>query len=274
MGAIDILKGDKPAGVNAASALSLLYEIGTGKLFPTLERWKRFVENSQKKQLKIISRYYKEPRPDYIRLLKLKNSELSDETISHFIGTELLDNCNVVVEAGSNIPKLQAAQQSRLMEAAQVGVLGLESPQNRMEFNAQMGIVGFDNDIEPDVKRQEWENDLLDNVELSPDNQPIVLDVDDDDVHMEILARRMKEPSFMEASAAVQQAYMKHYADHQESKSQKEQAATVAAMAAGQPPQPPQSAMDEQQLSGRGKGVPAQVSKALASDALLPAAGK
>ena len=274
MGAIDILKGDRPQGVNAASALSLLYEIGTGKLFPVLERWKRFVENSQKKQLKIISRYYKEPRPDYIRLLKSKNSELSDETISHFIGTELLDNCNVIVEAGSNIPKLLAAQQSRLMEAAQVGVLNLESPSNRMEFNEQMGIVGFDNDIEPDVKRQEWENDLLDNVELSPDNQPIVLDVDDDDVHMEILARRMKEPSFMEASAAVQQAYMKHYADHQDSKSRKEEAAAVAAMASGQPPGPQGSANDPQNIKGHGKGVPTQVSKALAADAIVPGASK
>ncbi len=46
-GAIDILRGDRPPGVNAASALSLLYEVGTGKLFPILDRWKCFVEQDQ-----------------------------------------------------------------------------------------------------------------------------------------------------------------------------------------------------------------------------------
>lgn len=270
MGAIDILKGDRPPGVNAASALSLLYEVGTGKLFPVLDRWKRFVENSQKKQLKIIANKYKEPREDYINLLKSKNSSLSESTLSRFIGSDLYDNCNVVVEAGSNIPKLLAAQQSRLMEAAQVGVLGLESPTNRMEFNRQMGIVGFDNDIEPDVKRQEWENDVLDDIEKDPSQMPIVLAVDDDAVHMEILARRMKEPSFMDLSSEVQQAYMKHYQDHMDAKAKKEEEAALIAMSQNQPPQPPQSANQPQDLTESGKGVPTQVSKALVSDALVP----
>ena len=43
-GAIDILRGDRPPGVTAASALSLLFEVGSGKLFPILDRWKRFIE--------------------------------------------------------------------------------------------------------------------------------------------------------------------------------------------------------------------------------------
>jgi hypothetical protein len=83
-GAIDILKGDRPPGVNAASALSLLYEVGTGKLFPILNRWKMFVESDQKKQLKIIQKFYKEPRPEFVRYLKAKNTDLSEKRLIPF----------------------------------------------------------------------------------------------------------------------------------------------------------------------------------------------
>lgn len=271
-GAIDILKGDRPPGVTAASALNLLYEVGTGKLYPILDRWKKFVEMSQKKQLKIIAKMYKEPREEYTKLLKMKNTELSEEAINKFIGADLYDNCNVSVEAGSNIPKLQAAKQLALQEAAQAGTLNLELPANRMEYNRQMGLVGFDNDVGPDIKRQEWENDLLENIENSPDNMPIVLDVDDDQVHMDVLSRRMKEPSFMDVSAQVQQAFMQHYSQHMESKNKKEMAQQMQAMATGQPPQEQPDANAPQPVSGRGKGLTEGQANAIRPDANVPGA--
>lgn len=272
MGNMDILKGDRPPGVTAASALNLLYEVGTGKLYPVLERWKRFVENDQKKQLKCIAKNYREPREQFIAMLRSKNSELAPEAINKFIGEDLYDNCNVVVEAGSNIPKLQAAKQAALQEAAQAGSLNLEMPANRSEYNRQMGITGFDNDVGPDTKRAEWENDLLDNVEQSPDQQPIVLFVDDDTIHMDILSRRMKEPSFISASAAVQQAYMKHYQEHSDQQSQKQQQEAMAAMASGQPPEESASPSDPTQVSGHGKGATTEQRNALRQDALVPGA--
>lgn len=270
MGAIDILKGDRPQGVTAASALSLLYEVGTGKLFPILDRWKKFVETDQKKQLKIIAVRYKEPRPDFIRMLQAKNTELSPEAINQFIGADLYDNCNVIVEAGSNVPKLQAAKQAALQEAAQAGVLGLEQPSNRIEYQRQMGITGFDADVGPDTYRAEWENDLLDNIENSPDNMPIVLFVDNDEIHMEVLARRMKEPSFMSLSSAVQQAYMRHYSEHQNQQSQKAQMQAMEAMANGQPPEPQNQANAPQPLHSAGKGATTDMKNALGADANIP----
>jgi hypothetical protein len=277
MGNMDILKGDRPPGVTAASALNLLYEVGTGKHYPSLDRWKLFVESDQKKQLKIVSRYYKEPREDFIRMLKAKNSELSEDSISKFIGSDLYDNCNVIVEAGSNIPKLQAAKQAALQEAAQAGVLGLEQPQNRAEYQRQMGITGFDNDIGPDQKRAEWICSLLDGVELNPDNAQYAmpLDVDNSDIHIDVLSRRMKEPSWMEASQAVQQAYMTYYKQVTEMKMEKEQAAQEQAMAAqmsgsAPPQQPNQGALGPQPLKSAGKGATSEMKNAMATDAMVP----
>lgn len=270
-GAIDILKGDRPPGVTAASALNMLYEVGTGKLFPILDRWKLFVETDQKKQLKVIAKFYKEPREEFIKILKMKNSDLSEEMIDRFIGSELYDNCNVIIEAGSNIPKLQAAKQAMLMEAAKMGTLSLESPANRIEFNRQIGITGFDNDVGPDTKRAEWENDLLDNVMNSPDNKPIVLDIDNHDIHKEVHTRRMKEPSFMGLNIEIQQAYLMHISEHDEKVAEAQQQAEMQAAMSGMPPAPPgPTGMEPQPVNGVGKGMTSELKNAVLGDAITP----
>jgi len=265
-GAIDILKGDRPEGITAASAIEMLYEVGMGKLFPILDRWKAFVENSQKKQLKIISKFYKEPRPDFIRLLRQKNKELSDASISKFIGADLYDNCNVVVEAGSNVTKLQAAKKQELREAAQSGVLNLADPRNRRKYLEDMGIQGYDSDIGPDQKRQEWENSLLEDIQNNPNNKPVVLDWDVHAIHIQVLEQRMKEPSWMELPFEVQQAFMAHRQQHEQAAQQQQMLANMQAMAAGQPPPPPQGGPAPMRKQPTGKGATSQVKQALSSD--------
>lgn len=255
-GAIDILKGDRPPGVNAASALSLLYEVGTGKLFPVLDRWKRFVESSQKKQLRLVGKHYIEPREDYISLLKQHNKELSTADIDKFLGQDLLDNCNVIVEAGSNVPKLEAMKQMRLQEAAQAGAIDLSQPINRMEYQRQMGVTGFDNDVGPDAKRAEWENDCLDNILMHPDKNPVVLTCDDDDVHIATHEKRMKEPAWMELDQQIQQAYMQHVEQHHQAQAMKQQQQMMQAMAMGQQPGQDASGMDKTKTKSHGKGAP------------------
>jgi hypothetical protein len=263
-GAMDILVGDRPPGVNAASALSLLYEVGTGKLFPMLDRWKRFVEASQKKQLRVIAKNYQEPRPEYIKLLKQKNKELSESMIDKFLGADLLDNCNVIVEAGSNVPKLEAMKQMRLQEAAQMGAIDMTQPENRAEYQRQMGIVGFDNDIGPDKKRAEWENDCLDNILLNPDKKPVTLVIDDHEVHLAVHERRMKEPSWMELDPQIQQAYQMHLQEHEQFMAMAQEQQMMQAAMTGQPPQGSGSALDPTKTKGHGKGAPNSVREAAA----------
>lgn len=270
-GAIDILKGDRPDGITAASALEMLYEVGMGKLFPILDRWKYFVESDQKKQLKIMAKFYKEPRPDFIRILMQKNKELPAAAISKFIGADLYDNCNVVVEAGSNVTKLQAAKKQELREAAQSGVLNLADPRNRRQYMEDMGIQGYDADIGPDQKRAEWENSVLDDIQNNPTNPPVVLDWDNHAVHIQTHEQRMKEPSWMELPPATQMAYMQHRQQHEQAIQQAMQLQQMQAMASGMPPggappgaQPPAPLRSQP----KGKGNPKDVNKALSVDTL------
>lgn len=270
-GAIDILKGDRPDGITAASAIEMLYEVGMGKLFPIIDRWKCMVESDQKKQLRIISKFYKEPRPDFIRLLKQKNRELSSQAISKFIGSDLYDNCNVVVEAGSNVTKLQASKKQELREAAQSGVLNLADPRNRRKYLEDMGIQGYDSDIGPDQKRQEWENSILDDALSNPNNKPVVLDWDNHAIHIQTMETRMKEPSWMELPFQVQQAYMQHRQEHEQKQQQAMQLQMMQAAAMGQPPGPPppnQMPPPHMKTQPKGKGNPKSVNEALGSDTI------
>lgn len=271
-GAIDILKGDRPPGVTAASALSMLYEVGTGKLFPVLGRWKRFIENDQKKQLRLISSKYKEPREDFIRMLMLRNQELSEQEVNNFIGQDLYDNCNVVIEAGSNIPKLQAAEQALLLEVAQTGALSLDQPANRSEFLQRLGIPGFDNDIGPDTKRAEWENDILKDIESHPENQPVVLVTDNHAVHKDVHGNFTKEPRFMTLPSAVQQAVFQHIQQHDEMEQQNMQMQAMQAAAMGQPPQGPEPKGTQPQGKppSSGNGITAHQKEAIFGDAIVP----
>ncbi|MDE2105720.1 MAG: hypothetical protein KGL39_51325, partial [Patescibacteria group bacterium] len=149
------------------------------------------------------------------------------------------------IEAGSYIPKLQAAKQAALQEAAQSGALNLEMPQNRIEYQRQLGITGFDNDIGKDMSRSEWENDLLDDTGMPNTMKPMVLVYDDHDVHMKVHSDRMKEPSFMSLPSDAQMAYMSHMQEHEQFKQQAMQAQMMQAEAMGMgasTPVPPQAA--------------------------------
>lgn len=273
MGAPDILKGDRPPGVTAFSALNLLFEIGAGKLFPVADRQKRFVENDQKKQLKIIANKYREPRPQFVQMLRSKNKDLTTSQINDFIGKDLYDNCNVVIDPASAVPRMKAAEAAKLMELAPLGVLNLEDPANKKTFLDKLDVLGFSGSFGKDVTRAEYENDQLDNLAIDPNGaSPIVMDIDNDDVHLAIHGDREKEPSFQELAPEVQQAYAQHRMMHEQQKSQKQmmqmQQAAQAAMMTGQPPQPQgePNPMDAQENIRKGFGISTKQKNALAPD--------
>lgn len=269
-GAVDILKGDRPPGVNAASALAILFEVGTGKLFPILDRWKKFIESSQKKQLKLVAKRYKEPRPEFIRMLMMKNKELTEDQIKNFIGNDLYDNCNVVIEASSSIPKLKAAEHAMLLELASYGVLGLENPQNRQEFLSRFGVQGFDSDYSLDVKRAEYENSMFENYQQTPDVTPVVLNTDNNEVHVEVHSQLTKQPKFMSFPIEVQQAVFMHIQEHEQLIMQKQQEQAMQQAAMGMPPETEQAPnpMQSSPHITKGKGVGEDLKKSLMGDAL------
>lgn len=277
-GAVDILKGDRPPGVTAASAISLLFEVGSGKLFPILDRWKKFTECSQKKQLKLVAVRYKEPRPDFIRMLLMKNKDLTEAQIRNFIGDDLYDNCNIVQEASSSIPKLRATEQAMLLELAGYGVLGLEQPENKKEFLDRFGIKGFDEGYSLDVGRAEYENAMFENLLQFPDNKPVRLITDKDEIHVQIHGDFTKHPRFMQMPFQIQQQVFMHLQEHQmaiEQKQMMQMQQQIMLGASGAPNAIDRNTEAQGAEPGKpvGKGVSNKVKDAMMGDVLGPAAG-
>lgn len=266
-GAIDILKGDRPPGVTAFSALNLLFEVGAGKLFPVADRWKRFNESDSKKQLRLIARKYREPRAEFIQRLMSMNTELTADQIKDFLGKDLYDNCNVIIDPASAVPRMKAAEQAKLMELAQLGVLNLMDPANRSEFLQRMDILGFDAGYGKDANRASYENSLLDELATDPNGmKPVVLDADDHQVHIAIHNDREKEPSFQQLPIEVQKAYAEHKMQHENALMQQQMAQMQQAMATGQPPQPQPNPMGQQEHIRKGPGITAKTKNAMNPD--------
>lgn len=267
MGAPDILKGDRPPGVTAFSALNLLFEIGAGKLFPMADRWKRFIESDQRKQLQIIADKYREPRPEFIQKLKSMNTELTVDQIQAFVGKDLYDNCNVIIDPASAVPKMKAAEQAKLMELAQLGVLNLEDPANKKEFLSRMDIIGFDGGYGKDASRASFENDDLDALAYNPQGrQPIVMDSDNHQVHISIHQDRQKEPSFLELPFEVQQQYAQHTQQHEQMLMMQQQQMMMQAAMMGQAAQPQPNPMEQKEPIKKGKGISTKMQNALNPD--------
>ena len=98
----------------------------------------------------------------------------------------------------------------------------------------------------------------------------MVLDWDNDAIHIQTHEQRMKEPSWMELPIELQQAYMKHRQDHENSMMKKNQIAMMQAAASGQPPQPAAGTQPPPPMRSqpKGKGNPKEVNNALNADTI------
>lgn len=232
----EVLQGIRPPGVTTYGGLQLLLEQSFNSFAPMIHRWEKFIEKGQIKKLKLIAQRYREPRKEFIDKLRALNKDISDVEIVNFIGADLRNNVQVRVEAGSTIPRSNAAQQQQLMELATTGVLGdlINDPLNKQNFLERLGVKGFDTNYEVDVKRAKWENEMLDNGNFA---NVMILPFENHQIHAQIHGNRMKEPSFMSLPDDIKNGYMQHAMQTFEILNQQQmQAAQQQAMAQGNLP--------------------------------------
>lgn len=210
----EVLQGNNPKGVTNYSQLQLLQEQSFATLSPQIHRWEKFLEEGETKKIKLIAMKYREPRPEFINKLKVMSKDISDVEIANFIGSDLRDNCSVRIEAGSTTPRSNQAKTQQLMELAQTGVLGdvINNPVNKQKFLEKLGVTGFDSDFESDVKRANWENEMLDNGMF---DGVAILPQENHQIHMQIHMNRMKEPAFMALDPSIQQMFLQHVQQHE-----------------------------------------------------------
>lgn len=200
-GTQDVLRGDVPPGVKSGVALNFLGEQSETKHLPRARRWELFIAARGRKWLRLAQQHYREPR-----MVKVLGQGSTWQTRA-LKGADIKNNVDVVVEAGSSLPRSRTAQIQLAFDALGQGILGdpVQDVMLRQKFLEMIGLVGFDTDIGPDTKRA-----LMENVQMDQGIVPDVGEYENADVHYKTHLDEMKSPSFDDKPPAAKRAYMLH----------------------------------------------------------------
>jgi len=208
-----VMSGVPPTGVHAASALQLLLENAQSQHGPLINEWELFIERSQTKKIQNFQRFCREPRSDITRYVKRIDKNATNLDIDAICGDDIEDEVTVSIEAGSSIPKSQAARQAQLMEFAKAGILGdMQDPVTRQQFLSQFGITEFDQTTGAEWDKIQWENGrMLKAEEPSPSENDI------HEMHLPHHISLTQRPSYIEsASPETKMICDAHIAWHKE----------------------------------------------------------
>lgn len=209
-----IMQGNNPTGVTAAAALQLLLESANSQYGPLINGWEKFIERGQTNKLVLFQRMCREPRADIFEMLTKKKRDVTDLDVVVFTGEEIEDNLTVEVEAGSSIPKSQAARQNQVMELAKMGVLGdiVNDPITNQQFLSEFGITEFNKKTNAEWEKVKWENSrMLSGQPPSPSPR------DNHQMHLSEHVAETQKPSFIERAAdPLKQLFEEHIAFHEQ----------------------------------------------------------
>jgi hypothetical protein len=234
-----VMQGTPPTGVNAAAALQLLLENAQSQHGPLINQWEFFIERSQTKKLQNFQQFCREPREDLVNYLKRIDKDVVSLDIDAICGDDLEDEVTVSIEAGSSIPKSQAARQSQLVEFAKMGILGdMNDPVTKQQFLTLFGITEFDK-----VTNAEWEKIQWENGRMLKGMPPAPSEDDNHELHLPHHISVTQRPSYIEeATPETKQICAEHIAWHKEQLQMKQMEAMQAQMPppgqqmAGMPP--------------------------------------
>lgn len=145
----EVSRGQTPSGVTAATAISYLQEQDDSKLSYTFDAIEETVEKVAYQTLNLVKQFW-----DTERQVKVTGTDGSFDVMA-FRGSELRDNTDIRVEAGSALPTSKAAKQAFIMDLMKMGFI---EPQKGLEVMEIGGISKIYESIQADVRQAQREN--------------------------------------------------------------------------------------------------------------------
>lgn len=145
----EVSRGQVPPGVTAATAISYLQEQDESKLSYTYDSIEEAVEKLGYQTLCYVKQYWDTPRQ--VRVVGLDGSF----DVMAFQGSDLRDNTDIRVEAGSALPTSRAAKQAFIMDLMKMGFI---DPNKGLEVMEIGGINKIYEQIQVDVRQAQREN--------------------------------------------------------------------------------------------------------------------
>lgn len=145
----EVTHGQIPPGVTAATAISYLQERDETKLSPTFDSLEEGIEKTAKMYLSYVHDYW-----DLPHVVKITGPDGSFDAAA-FKGSDLTDNIDIKIEAGSALPVSKAAKQALIMDMMKMGFI---SPDKGLEVMEMGGINKIYDKIQIDKRQAQREN--------------------------------------------------------------------------------------------------------------------
>lgn len=198
----EVSRGQNPAQVTAATALSYLQEQDDTMISEGVASLEAVVEKMGKHVLSYVSQFWAIPR--IVRVVG--TNQVVDASI--YKGANLKGNHDVKVEAGSALPTSKAAKQAFLMDLMKMGFI---QPQDGLELLDLGGIEKAYEDFLVDLRQAQRENLLM----AKGASDFAVHEWDNHAVHIAEHNKYRKQQQYELMSPQLKEAFQQHVAMHQ-----------------------------------------------------------
>lgn len=208
--AADIRSGINPSGVSTVGQLQILTEQANASRSKQVDSWEKFIEESEELDLLNFQDCYKAPQNDMAQEFKKYSKDLTRYDWGKFLGSDMKDNCSIIVEKGSTIQRSKLLREQTITQLLPLGLLGNpQDPYINQTILAEFGLSNLSSDADVDVKKAKKV------IEMMLDGQyPPILEVDNPDIQISVLARFMKDIKFLELPQNVVQLFIKRFHEY------------------------------------------------------------
>ena len=225
----NILRGDSPGSKASGIMVDILRETAEKGHYPDIDRYIRAMTRVNKKRMLIAQEMMTEER-----ILKIAGRG-NKWKITKFKAADLRDNTDLRMELDSGIASTNAGKMDILLDFAQRGILGnvAEDQELKQELLRRAGLSGFTEQENPDTKRADYENALIESGEvgnimvcdvdqktgtISPESEVLVHDpffkYDNHQIHYETHRRCIMSEAFGEWDEKSKQIMISHTDTH------------------------------------------------------------
>lgn len=159
----EVSRGRVPAGVRAGNMLAFLQEEDESKIAPTVENLEDGISMEASLTLCRFAQFY------HVNRLLRAYKPGGQADIRNFKGADLRNNTDVVVQAGSALPKLKASRQQYVMQLVEFGI---EKDPKRIRDMLELG-EGEPDEVDLAFAQADRENEIMMGIGMSaPTSQP------------------------------------------------------------------------------------------------------
>jgi len=133
-GAFDIIKGQKPSGVEAFSALQLLVERSQSRFTSAFQSRGEMYRRWFSVAIELERQFGPEQRVQSV----VSNNK--GYTFKHFENAKLQGQVTITIEDGSNVPKTSLGKRAAIEQASQLGLLDVSDPEQRYLLLSTFGL--------------------------------------------------------------------------------------------------------------------------------------